>query len=237
MSFLGLGGAGQRAFHGAARLGFRTLFRLAGRVRLRHLAPLPAAGPLILASNHVSHFDPPLLGSFFPRPVDWMAMEELFRDERFARALALTGAFKVARDGRDRTALRTAARRLQAGRVVGIFPEGGLRAGETSILEGAPMRPGLAALALLGKAPVLPTVIAGTDRFYHRRNWRPGRRPPVWILTGAPIPPEGERETLHARLAAAFVELRARLLDQPGFREEDLPRTPQARKGEDPYAR
>jgi len=231
-----LGGNGQRTFNSAARLAFRTLFRIEARVRMEHLAPIPETGPLILASNHISHFDPPLLGSFFPRHVDWMAMEELFRNARFARALALTGAFPVNRDGTDRTALRIAARHLKAGRVVGIFPEGGLRAGETSILEGAPMRPGLAALSLIASAPVLPTVIAGTDRFYHRKNWIPGKRPPVWIVTGAPIAPEGERSALHDRIAAAFIDLRKHLLSRPGFAPGDLPKTPQARKGEDPYA-
>ncbi len=140
------------------------------------------------------------------------------------------------RDGTDRTALRTAARRLKLGRVVGIFPEGGLRAGETSILEGAPMRPGLAALALLAKSPILPAVVAGTDRFYHKKNWRPGRRPPVWILTGTPIAPEGERGELHDRIAAAYLNLKNQLLARPDFEDKDLPQTPQARKGEDPYA-
>lgn len=237
MKFLELGGAGQRLFCSAARTAFRIVFHGAGRVRIERLAPIPAGGPLILAPNHISHFDPPIVGSFFPRHVDWMAMEELFRNERFARALGLTGAFKVNRDGTDRTALRTAARRLQAGRVVGIFPEGGLRAGESSILNGAPMRPGLAALALIAKAPVLPCVIAGSDRYYHKKNWLPGRRPPVWMISGAPIPPEGGREELHARIAAAYIELRERLLQRPDFRPEDLPATPQARKGEDPYSR
>jgi 1-acyl-sn-glycerol-3-phosphate acyltransferase len=236
LSFFEVGGAGQRVFNSGARQMFRAIFGLSARVRIEHLAPIPHNGPLILASNHISHFDPPLVGAFFPRHVDWMAMEELFRNERFARALELTGAFKVNRNGTDRSALRTAARRLQAGRVVGIFPEGGIRAGETSILNGAPMRPGLAALALLAKAPVIPSVVTGSDRFYKKQNWSPLRRPPVWIVTGAPIPPEGERTGLHDRIAAAFIELKEHLLAKPGFRPEDLPATPQARKGEDPYA-
>jgi 1-acyl-sn-glycerol-3-phosphate acyltransferase len=228
------GGAGQRVFNGGARLLFRTIFRATTRIHVEHLAPIPRTGPLILAFNHISHFDPPLAGSFFPRHVDWMAMEELFRGASFARALALTGAFKVNRDGTDRTALRTAARRLRDGRVVGIFPEGGIRAGETSILDGAPMRPGLAALSILAKAPVLPSVIAGTDRLYHKKNWL--RRPPIWIVTGTPIPPNGEREELRGRIAAAFLGLKNHLISRPDFRPEDLPLTPQARKGEDPYA-
>lgn len=231
-----VGQPGQRAFNAAARAAFRGIFRLATRLHVAHLAPVPRRGPLILAPNHISHFDPPCVGSFFPRPVDWMAMEELFRDTRFARALALTGAFPVHRDGTDRTALRVAAKRLRAGRVVGIFPEGGIRAGETSILEGAPMRPGVAALAQLAGAPILPCVIVGTDRLYHRENWRRLRRPPVWMLTGEPIAPDGAREDIAAALAAAYPRLRDALVARFDLAPRDLPLTPQARKGEDPYA-
>jgi 1-acyl-sn-glycerol-3-phosphate acyltransferase len=235
-----LGNSGQKIFTSARRLAFRALFRATARVHVARLAPVPESGPLIVACNHISHFDPPLAGSFFPRHVDWMAMEELFRDKRFARLLEIVGAFPVHRDGTDRTALRTAVRRLQAGRVVGIFPEGGIRAGETSILEGAPARPGVGALAVLANTPVLPCVVAGTDRLYHKKNW--WRRPPLWVLTGELIAPpaladrEAARRDVHDRLAAAFPSLKAELVARFRLEERDLPRTPQARKGEDPYA-
>lgn len=240
LSTFDLGRPGQKLFTSAWRVSFRALFRATARVQVARLAPVPTSGPLILACNHISHFDPPFAGSFFPRHVDWMAMEELFRDKRFARLLEITGAFPVHRDGTDRTALRTAVRRLQAGRVVGIFPEGGIRAGETSILEGAAMRPGVGALSVLANAPVLPCVVAGTDRLYHKKNWL--RRPPLWVLTGEPIVPppladrEAARREVHDRLAAAFPALKAELVARFRLDEHDLPHTPQARKGEDPYA-
>lgn len=240
LSTFDLGQPGQKFFTSAWRTGFRALFRATARVQIARLAPVPMSGPLILACNHISHFDPPLAGSFFPRHVDWMAMEELFRDKRFARLLEITGAFPVHRDGTDRTALRTAVRRLQAGRVVGIFPEGGIRAGETSILEGAAMRPGVGALSVLANAPVLPCVVAGTDRLYHKTNWL--RRPPLWVLTGELIvPPAGDdreaaRREVHDRLTAAFPALKTELVARFRLEECDLPHTPQARKGEDPYA-
>jgi 1-acyl-sn-glycerol-3-phosphate acyltransferase len=239
LSFLDLGKPGQRAFSSVARSGFRMLFRGVCNIRVEHLDPIPPNGPLILAVNHISHFDPPLVGSLFPRAVDWMAMDELFQNGLFARALELTAAFRVQRDGSDRTALRTAARRLHAGRVVGIFPEGGIRAGASSILEGAPMRPGVGALAMLGRAPILPCVVIGTDRLYKKDNWL--RRPPVWVLTGRIIDPfeeNGEltRQEIHRRLAAAFRLLRTEAILRFGLTEGDLPTTPQARKGQDPFA-
>ncbi len=219
--------------------GFRALFRATARAQIARLAPVPESGPLILACNHISHFDPPLAGSFFPRHVDWMAMEELFRDRRFARLLEITGAFPVHRDGTDRTALRTAVRRLQAGRVVGIFPRAAFALGETSILEGAPMRPGVGALAVLAGAPVLPCVVAGTDRLYHKKNWL--RRPPLWALTGELIVPpqledrEAARHEVHDRLAAAFPALKAELVARFASRRA-TPTHPTGPQGEDPYA-
>lgn len=230
-----VGQPGQHAFHALARTAFRGIFRLTARVHVAHLATIPSRGPLILAPNHISHFDPPAVGSFFTRHVDWMAMEELFRHPGFARALALTGAFPVHRDGTDRTALRTAARRLREGRCVGVFPEGGIRAGETSILNGAPMRPGVAALAQLAEAPILPVVVLGTDRLYLRGNWKL-RRPPVWILSGTPIPPTDSRDAISAALAAAYPALQADAIARWNLSPSDLPQTPAHRKGEDPYA-
>ena len=65
-------------------------------------------------------------------------------------------AFKVRRDGTDRTGIRTAVKRLEEGRVVGVFPEGGIRAGKGSVLEGAQMWPGASALAVLSGKPIVP---------------------------------------------------------------------------------
>jgi len=237
-----IGSFGQRLFTSSARAAFRAIFRTTARVHIRHLTPIPRTGPLIMACNHISHFDPPFIGSFFPRHVDWMAMEELFRNPRFGKALEWTGAFKVHRDGSDRSALRVAVKRLRAGRVVGIFPEGGIRAGDTSILNGAPMRPGVGALAQMAQAPVLPCVVIGTDRLYHKKNWRPFGRTPLWFVTGTPLPPpEGSgrddaREQFREALSRTFTELKERLVEQYGLSPADLPTTPQARKGEDPYA-
>ena len=70
-------------------------------------------------------------------------MEELFRNRASAILMDWLCAFKVRRDGTDRTGIRTAVKRLQEGRVVGVFPEGGIRAGKGSVLEGAPMWPGV----------------------------------------------------------------------------------------------
>lgn len=219
----------------------RVLWTPLIRVRVMSASrPLPT-GKLILASNHISHFDPPIIGAFAPRQLDWMAMEELFKNPWIGRLLSAIGAFPVNRGASDRSAIRTALQRLSQGAAVGIFPEGGIRAGETSILGGAKMRPGVAVLAMIADAPIVPTVILGSERLYHRQNWHPFFRIPVWIGIGDPLYPKknlsgaASREEFCARLQKAMIELQNRLIETYHLRSEDLPKTPQARKGEDPY--
>ena len=83
-------------------------------------------------------------------------MEELFLNRGSAVLMDWLCAFKVRRDGTDRTGIRTALRRLEEGRVVGVFPEGGIRAGKGSVLNGAPMWPGVSALCVLSGKPIVP---------------------------------------------------------------------------------
>src|SRR3984957_6826007 len=169
----------QRLFSQLCRWLVRGGFFLVCRTKIVYFGHLPTGTGYILASNHISHFDPPLLGSRFRRYVDWMAMEELFRDRVSALLMESLLAFKVRRDGTDRTGIRTAVKRLEEGRVVGVFPEGGIRAGKGSVLQGAPMWPGASALAVLSGKPIVPAVILGSDRLYDKRSWFRFRSVPV----------------------------------------------------------
>jgi len=65
-------------FHWLVIKGCGMLFWITCRVRVVELTPVPRRGMLIMASNHISHFDPPIMSGFFPRRLDWMAMGELF---------------------------------------------------------------------------------------------------------------------------------------------------------------
>src|SRR6202051_2373956 len=160
----------QRLFSHLCRWLVRGGFFLVCRTKIVYFGKLPTGTGYILASNHISHFDPPFLGSRFRRYVDWMAMEELFRNRVSAVLMESLCAFKVRRDGNDRTGIRTAVKRLVEGRVVGVFPEGGIRAGKGSVLEGAPMWPGVSALAVLSGKPIVPSVIIGTGRLDLYKN-------------------------------------------------------------------
>ena len=208
----------QRLFSHLSRWLVRGVFFLVCRTKIVYFGNLPTGTGYILASNHISHFDPPFLGSRFRRYVDWMTMEELFRNRASAALMESLCAFKVRRDGTDRTGIRTAVKRLEQGRVVGVFPEGGIRAGKGSVLEGAPMWPGVSALSVLSGKPIVPGVILGTDRLYDKRNWFRIRRVAVWIGFGESISPRSDlpkrdaRELIQKSLSEAFISLKKRLV-------------------------
>jgi 1-acyl-sn-glycerol-3-phosphate acyltransferase len=196
---------------------------------------IEAEGAAVLVANHISHFDPVLLSIAFSRPIDWMTTEEFYANPLGGPFLRALNTFPVDRSRPDQRALRRGIERLQAGRTVGMFPEGGIRAGPTSILGGAPGRRGASALARLANVPIIPSVIFGSDRLYARRSWIP--LPPrlrVWIGIAAPFSLSHEdEESGHDRLTNALRELGAATVAHFGLTTDDLPATPQHRKGRD----
>ena len=224
------------AFHWCIITLCRLLFTLTCKVRVVQLAPVPRTGPLIMASNHISHFDPPIISGFFPRRLDWLAMEEMFRSRWGKRIFTALNCIPVDRSGSDRTSLRRSLDRLAEGRVIGIFPEGGIRAGDSSILNGAAMKPGLSALSIHSGTPVIPCLLIGSDRLYKKANWK--RRTTLLLLIGQAIPPPGKqdreptaRERFSSALSEAFITLREEAVTRFQLAPDDLPQTPQARKG------
>jgi 1-acyl-sn-glycerol-3-phosphate acyltransferase len=200
---------------------------------------IPRCGACILAPNHISHFDPPLIGISTSRPVDWMAMQELFSNRIFGGILRWIGSFPVGREKFDRAAVRTALDRLKRGRLVGVFPEGGLRTGPESVLEGAPLKPGVAAMAQMTGATVVPCVVIGSDALYAPRQWLPFRHTRIWVVFGPPLSPpaaEGDkdaaRENFETLLGDTLRELYARTVREENIPAECLPQTPQRRKGQ-----
>jgi 1-acyl-sn-glycerol-3-phosphate acyltransferase len=188
-----------------------------------------------LAANHISHFDPLIISAVVRRKVDWMTMAEFFRIPLVGTALKAVDAFPAARDRADRQTIRAALERLKDGRIVGLFPEGGIRDGRQSILEGAPLRPGAATLSQIAGVPIVPCVIVGTDRLYSIKNWLLVQRPPVWIAFGEPISCVSNlgksiaRERVHEELAAAFRILYRELRETFGLTADDLPHPPRER--------
>ncbi|MDB6146408.1 MAG: hypothetical protein JWO45_72, partial [Spartobacteria bacterium] len=192
-------------------------------------------GGFLLAANHISHFDPLIISSIVLRKIDWMAMAEFFGYRFVGFFLRAVDAFPAERDRADLKTIRTAIARLKQGRIVGLFPEGGIRDGAASLLEGAPLRPGASALAQIAQVPIVPCVILGSDRFYAKQSWLSFRSTPVWIGFGSPILPgqklnktngDGRTET---DLASAFLRLYSDLRHQFRLGKDDLPQPPKKR--------
>jgi 1-acyl-sn-glycerol-3-phosphate acyltransferase len=210
----------------------KNLLRLGARVRVVSFAKIPT-GACVMVSNHISHFDPPLLSGYLPRKIDWIAMAELFGTKWSKAGFTWLDVIPVDRHGDDRQALRTAIKRLEARRMIGIFPEGGIRDGERSILSGAEMREGAFLLAAKAACPVVPVVILGSERLYNRRNWLPWRRAKVYIAIGEPVfPADGGRKQLRNDTAAALIRLKDRLVETCQLTADDLPHSPQERMRE-----
>ena len=129
-------------------------------VRPEGLENIPSSGAALLCANHRSWADPLLISAVIPRPLFYMAKEEMFSVPALAFILRMVGAFPVRRHSADRRALRKALALLTCGRVVALFPEGTRsRTGEIGKAE-----PGVALLAAWSACPVLPAAISGRYR-------------------------------------------------------------------------
>jgi 1-acyl-sn-glycerol-3-phosphate acyltransferase len=142
---------------------------------------IPASGPVILAANHRSFFDPFVIGTMTRRPVYYVAKKELFGYSRILSwLLNALGAFPVDRGGGDHETIETAKQILNRGDVLLMFPEG------TRTRPGSLGRPkrGVGRLALESGAPVVPIAIIGTEDI--RRSWRIRPRK-VRLRAGRPL--------------------------------------------------
>jgi 1-acyl-sn-glycerol-3-phosphate acyltransferase len=142
---------------------------------------IPARGPVILAANHRSFFDPFVIGTMTRRPVYYVAKQELFGYSRILSwLLNALGAFPVKRGAGDQETIETAKAILNRGDIVLMFPEG-TRTRPGSL--GKPKR-GVGRLALETGAPVVPIAIIGTEDI--RNGWRIRPRK-VRLRAGRPL--------------------------------------------------
>src|SRR5438874_5129046 len=219
----------------AASLSMKLLFGYSSRVYVIGRENTRRCGGFLLASNHISHFDPLIISSVVRRKIDWMAMAEFYPMPFIGSFLRAVDAFPAARDRADRKTIRTAIERLKNGRIVGVFPEGGIRDGARSLLEGASLRAGASTLAHMAGVPIVPCVILGSDRLYAKRSWLPLRRTTVWIAFGQPIShfPELEKSVARARieqeLTNAFQQIYTELRHKFQLTADDLPHAPRER--------
>jgi 1-acyl-sn-glycerol-3-phosphate acyltransferase len=148
---------------------------------------LPAVGGGIIASNHISYWDPPVVGSALPshRKIHFMAKAELFEIPIFGWIVARMETFPIRRGFADRNAIKQALALLAKGELLGIFPEG--TRSKTGKL--GKILPGLPLLAIKAGVPIIPAALTGTNQVLSQ-GWK---LPRFVIIYGTPIYPQDAR--------------------------------------------
>lgn len=145
----------------------RLLFAIYFRWRVYNPERVPLTGPVILAANHMSFLDPPLVGSGVNRAINYLGRKSLFRYPGIGALLRSWNSLPVDRDGGGAAGLKAILDRLLAGGAIILFPEG------TRTLDGRlqPARPGIGLTVIRSTAPVVPVRVFGTYEAYgkHRR--------------------------------------------------------------------
>lgn len=183
----------------------RTLFKIIFDITFEGKENLPRSGPLLVISNHFTWFEAPLLIAFLPYGASFVAAVEMrrfwwFRAGEYAYDLVCIWRGQV-----DRAAMKHISDLLAAGRVVGIFPEGGVNPSlQDAIARGEQVntaqgnlvrdplelvraRPGTAYLAVRNGVPILPIAVLGTERT--EGKLRLFNRVPITIRYGKPFGP------------------------------------------------
>lgn len=189
-------------------------FRLLGGIRSVDEHNIPMTGPLIVAPNHLSFLDPPIIACSQRREVTFMAKEELFKVFFLGWLIRSVGAFPLRRGAGDMEAIRKAIELLKQGRAVLIFPEGTRGDGVTL----GKITPGVGTLAKSTGALVLPVGISGTEIVWPRRS-KIRRRHRMTVVFGRPFSygevatSSNERENrvlMQRRIESELIELCAR---------------------------
>jgi 1-acyl-sn-glycerol-3-phosphate acyltransferase len=163
------------------RLTIGTAVGLLTRLRVYGRERVPMDGGLVVASNHFSWIDPPVLGAAIPRTLYFMAKVEAHRVPGLGQLMRSFGAFSVRRGESDREAVRTMRRLVRDGHALGLFAEG------TRQRSGVPglVQPGAAMVAINEEVPVICAAIYGSF------EWRLGNFSPVSLAWGTPMSFDG----------------------------------------------
>lgn len=141
---------------------FAIIIKIFGRYQVYGRQNLPNNGPLVIVSNHISNWDPLMVGVAIPRKVSFIAKEELFKIPVVGFLMKAWGMIPIKRGRVDREALSKPLELLKDEKVIGIFIEG-----KRNLKNPANMlkpQPGAAMLALRSKAPVVPVAVINTNR-------------------------------------------------------------------------
>jgi len=176
---------------------FRGIFRLIGRVEIDGVENIPARGGYLIAANHVSLFDPPLVLAFWPEEPEAVGAVDIWQRAGQSILVRLYGVIPVHRGEYDRYLMKNAEAALLSGRPLMIMPEGG-RSHAPGMRRAAP---GVAYIVEKTGIPVVPVGVVGTTDDYFQRAMR-GEKPLLHMHIGAPLqlpPVDGKGEARRRR--------------------------------------
>jgi 1-acyl-sn-glycerol-3-phosphate acyltransferase len=165
------------AIWAVGRLTIGTATKIVAPHRVYGAERVPLEGGLVVAANHFSWIDPPVLGAATPRTLYFMAKVEAHRVPGLGQLMRSFGAFAVRRGESDRDAVRTMRQIVRDGHALGMFAEG---TRQKSGVPG-PVQPGAAMVAINEGAPLVPAAIYGSH------EWRLGNFGPVSVAWGEPM--------------------------------------------------
>jgi len=160
----------------------KTIARLFFSFRVLYPERMVEEGPLILASNHQSYFDPPLVGICSRRGVYYLARKTLLQIPLLGKLLPHINVILVDRDGNDMSALKSVIRTVKSGNAVVLFPEG------TRSIDGnlQPAKAGIGLVIAKTRAPVQPVRIFGSYEAFPKGSDKISL-PPITVVVGETI--------------------------------------------------
>ena len=188
---------------------FRSFYQLYFRAQWFNASRVPATGPVILAANHASILDPPLVGVGLDRGISYLARESLFRFPGVGSVLRSWDAVPVDRDGGGARGLKAIMDRLRAGGGIVLFPEG------TRTLDGRllPARSGIGLTVIKSTAPVVPVRLFGTFEAFGK-NLRVPRPHKIVAKYGMPMAFAAQRAEAKSCSKARLKELYQEIADE-----------------------
>ncbi|WAH35090.1 lysophospholipid acyltransferase family protein [Alicyclobacillus dauci] len=168
----------QTPFYRFARFVVTSYFRLSYNLRVEGLENIPVDGGIIIASNHLSNLDPPLIGICVTRYIRFMGKAELFSVPVLGKIFSVLGAFPIHRGKIDKNAIRTAINVVQSDGCLVMFPEGH----RSKTGELGSFLPGVASIAKKANGVVVPAAIVGPYRRFR----------PLMVRFGEPMEARSE---------------------------------------------
>ena len=202
----------QRAVFRVLQLLVRIYFRVLFRLEVRGAENIPRRGRVLIAANHVSGYDPPLVGCVIPRAVYFLGKKELFEIPGLAQLIRFCNCIAVDRAEFSLATLKHIERVLQNDEALLLFPEGT----RTRTGQPLPWKAGLGMIAARNQADIVPAFLE--NLFGTRGSLL--KRPRVCITFGAALPVgaflqnQGSGKELYAQIAAA-AQARHEELAQP----------------------